>query len=260
MITLTTAQLEAWIGQVFWPFLRIGACLMVAPIFGARFVPARTRLILAGAIALLVAPMIVLPAGITAFSGAGIVITANEVLIGLAMGFILQVIFDSLAMGGQLLSNSMGLSFAFNVDPMRGASTPVLGQFYMLLVTLTFLALNGHLALVQTLVDGFGTLPVGGSGLGQDGLWMVVSWGRQLFAGALSVALPGMTALMVVNLGFGVMSRAAPTLNLFAVGFPITLVFGLVILLAGLPSVQTSFVALIGDALDLIRSLLRLPA
>jgi flagellar biosynthetic protein FliR len=260
MITLTTAQLETWIGQLFWPFLRIGACLMVVPIFGARFVPPQTRLIIAGAIALLIAPLITLPAGLTALSGAGIVITANEVLIGLAMGFILQVIFDSLAMGGQLLSNSMGLSFAFNVDPMRGASTPVLGQFYMLLVTLTFLALDGHLALIRTLVDGFGTLPVGGEGLGRDGLWMVVSWGRQLFSGALAVALPGMTALMVVNLGFGVMSRAAPTLNLFAVGFPITLIFGLVILLAGLPSVQTSFIELIGDALDLVRSLLRLPA
>lgn len=260
MITLTTAQLETWIGQLFWPFLRIGACLMVAPIFGARFVPPRTRLILAGAIALLIAPMVTLPPGVTALSGAGVVITANEVLIGLAMGFILQVIFDSLAMGGQLLSNSMGLSFAFNVDPMRGASTPVLGQFYMLLVTLTFLALNGHLTLIRTLVDGFTTLPVGGAGLGRDALWMVVAWGRELFSGALAVALPGMTALMVVNLGFGVMSRAAPTLNLFAVGFPITLIFGLVILLAGLPSVQTSFVDLIGDALDLVRSLLRLPA
>ena len=259
MITLTTGQLEAWIGQFFWPFLRIGACLMVVPIFGARFVPPRTRVILAGAIALLIAPLVVVPAGITALSGPGIITTANEVLIGLAMGFILQVIFDSLAMGGQLLSNSMGLSFAFNVDPMRGASTPVLGQFYMLLVTLTFLALDGHLTLLRTLVEGYSTLPIGGSGLGRDGLWMVVAWGQQLFAGALAVALPGMTALLVVNLAFGVMSRAAPTLNLFAVGFPITLIFGLVILLAGLPAVQSSFIALIGDALNLVRSLLNLP-
>jgi flagellar biosynthesis protein FliR len=260
MITLTSAQIEAWIGQFFWPFLRISSCLMVAPIFGARFVPPRTRIVLALAITLLIAPIVTVPQGLTALSGTGVVVTANEVLIGLAMGFILQVIFDSLAMGGQLLSNSMGLSFAFNVDPMRGASTPVLGQFYMLLVTLTFLALNGHLALIQTLSDGFGTLPVGGSGLGRDGLWMVVGWGRQLFSGALSVALPGMTALLVVNLAFGVMSRAAPTLNLFAVGFPITLIFGLAILLAGLPAVQSSFIDLIGEALTLVRSLLGLPA
>jgi len=260
MITLTTGQLEAWIGQLFWPFLRIGACLMVAPIFGARFVPARIRLILAGAIAMLVAPTVAAPAGVAPLSGAGLVITANEVLIGLAMGFILQVIFDSLSMGGQLLSNSMGLSFAFNVDPLRGASTPVLGQFYMLLVTLTFLALNGHLALIEMLAEGFQTLPVGGDGITREGLWMIVAWGEQLFSGALTVALPGMTALLIVNLAFGVMSRAAPTLNLFAVGFPITLVFGLVIVLAGLPAVQASFVSLIGVALGVVRSLLGLPA
>jgi len=260
MFTITTAQIEAWIGQFFWPFLRIGACLMVAPIFGARFVSPRTRIVLAGAIALLVAPLVPPPPGIVPLSGAGLVVTANEILLGLAMGFVLGLIFDSLAMGGQLLSNSMGLSFAFNVDPLRGASTPVLGQFYMLLVTLTFLALNGHLAVIQALADGFQTLPVGLSGLGAEGLWMVVTWGEQLFAGALAVALPGMTALLVVNLAFGVMSRAAPTLNLFAVGFPITLVFGLVIVLAGLPAVQASFVQLIGEALGFVRSLLGLPA
>lgn len=259
MFNLTTGQIEAWIGQLFWPFLRIGACLMVAPIFGARFVPLQTRIVLAGAITLIVAPLVPPPAGVAPFSGAGVIVTANEILLGIAMGFVLGLIFDSLAMGGQLLSNSMGLSFAFNVDPLRGASTPVLGQFYMLLVTLTFLALNGHLALLQTLAEGFRTLPVGGTGLGQEGLWMVVLWGEQLFTGALAVALPGMAALLVVNLAFGVMSRAAPTLNLFAVGFPLTLFLGLVIVLAGLPAVQTSFIQLIGVALDFVRSLLGLP-
>lgn len=258
MITVTAAQLEAWIGQIFWPFLRIGACLMVAPIFGARFVSPRLRIALAGIVALLIAPLVPAPPAVTPLSGAGLVMTANEILIGIAMGFILQVIFDSLAMGGQLLSNSMGLSFAFNVDPLRGASTPVLGQFYMILVTLTFLALDGHLALVQTLVDGFQTLPIGGAGLGSEGLWQIVRWGEQLFAGALAVALPGMAALLVVNLAFGVMSRAAPTLNLFAVGFPLTLVLGLVIVLVGLPIVQTSFIELIGMAHALVRSLLGL--
>src|SRR5690606_34973342 len=182
------------------------------------------------------------PPQVELFSAAAIVITVHQVIIGVAMGFVLQIIFDALAMGGQLLSNSMGLSFAFNVDPLRGASTPVVGQLYMLLVTLTFLALNGHLILIETLAQGFATLPIGTSGLGSEGLWSVVAWGTQLFAGALAVALPGMTALLIVNLGFGVMSRAAPTLNLFAVGFPVSLVFGLVIVYAGLPSVQAAFV------------------
>jgi len=256
MLTLTQGQLEAWLAQYFWPFARIAACIMVAPVFGARFVPARFKIALAGAIALLVAPLLTPPADVLPLSGAGIVITVQQLLIGFAMGFVLQLIFDSLAMGGQLLANSMGLSFAFNIDPLRGASTPVVGQLYMLLVTLTFLALNGHLALLETLVQGFRTMPIGTSSFDEHALWQVVSWGQQLFDGALAVALPGMTALLIVNLGFGVMSRAAPSLNMFAVGFPISLVFGMVIVLLGLPTVQSSFTLLFDNALRFLRVLL----
>jgi flagellar biosynthetic protein FliR len=254
MISITTGQLEAWIAQYFWPFIRIGACLMVAPVFGARFVPARLRLLLAGAIALVVAPLVPTP-DVVLFSLEGVIVTIQQLIIGFAIGFVLQLIFDALALGGQLLSNTMGLSFAFNVDPLRGASTPVLGQLYMLLVTLTFLALNGHLALIEILAQGFTTLPVGTRGLDSGALWNVAAWGTELFNGALMVALPGITALLVVNLAFGVMSRAAPTLNLFAVGFPVSLIFGLVIVYVGLPSVQATFVSSLGNALEVLRTM-----
>jgi len=255
MLTLTTGQLETWLAQVLWPFVRIGSCFMVAPAFGALFVPARIRIVLAGAIALVVAPLIPSPPAIAPFSPAGFIVTAQQVLIGVALGFCLQLLFDAVSLGGQLLANSMGLSFAFNVDPMRGASTPALGQLYSMLVMLTFLALNGHLALIEVLVDGFRTLPVGTSGLGQSGVWSVVEWGTQIFSGALAVALPGITALLIVNIAFGVISRAAPQLNLFAVGFPISLVFGLVIVLVGMPSVQSSFTRLLAEAFELLRKL-----
>lgn len=255
MIAITAGQLETWISQYFWPFVRIGACYMAAPVFGAHFVPARVRLLLAAATTLIVAPLVPSP-DVALFSVPGMIVTVQQVIIGVAMGFILQLIFDALSMGGQLLSNAMGLGFAFNVDPLRGASTPVVGQLYMLLVTLTFLALGGHLAFIETLVDGFTTLPVGTHGLGANALWSVVAWGSQLFAGALAVALPGMTALLIVNLGFGVMSRAAPTLNLFAVGFPVSLIFGLVIVWAGLPSVQAAFVASLEAAFTMLQGIL----
>lgn len=256
MITLTTGQLEAWIGQLFWPFVRIGACFMVAPAFGALFVPARVRLVLAGAVALLVAPLVPVPTDIAPFSWAGMLVTIHQVLIGVALGFALQVLFDAVAMGGQLLANNMGLSFAFNVDPMRGTGTAALGQLYALLVMLTFLALNGHLVLIEVLVDGFRTLPIGQTGLGTAQLWTLVTWGSQIFSGALAVALPGITALLIVNISFGVMSRAAPTLNLFAVGFPISLVFGLAIALVGLPALQSSFMRLLDQGFLLVRALL----
>src|SRR5262249_35569328 len=106
------------------------------------------------------------------------------------------------------------------------------------------------------LVDGFRTMPIGTSGLGQDGIWSIIVWGSQLFSGALSIALPGVTALLIVNIAFGVMSRAAPQFNLFAVGFPITLVFGLVIIVASLPSTQATFIHLLADAFDVLRKLL----
>lgn len=255
MIVFAPGQLEGWLIQYFWPFVRIGAFLMVAPIIGATFVPPRFRLILAAAITVLVAPLIAMPQNISPLSMAGLIVTLHQLLIGAATGFVLQVIFDSLAMGGQLLANSMGLSFAFNVDPQHGASTPVVGYMYMIMVNLTFLALNGHLAMIEALVDGFYTLPIGTTGFGSEQWWVIVEWGNQLFAGALSVALPGMTALLIVNLGFGVMSRAAPSLNMFAVGFPITLVFGLLIILLGLPAVQSSFTNLIGESLKFTKSL-----
>lgn len=257
MLNLTTGQLEAWLAQYLWPFLRIGACFMMAPIFGANFVPARVRLFLAGAITLIVAPLVP-PPQVETFSAAAVIVTFHQLIIGFATAFVLQLIFDALAMGGQLLSNTMGLGFAFNVDPLRGVSTPVLGQLYMILVTLTFLAINGHLVLIETLAQGFTTLPVGMTGLDGPMIWSVVEWGRQLFAGALTVALPGMAALLVVNLAFGVMSRAAPSLNLFAVGFPITLIAGLVIMYVGLPSVLAAFGQSLEAAFALIRTLLKL--
>ena len=255
MITLTQAQLEGWIGQLYWPFIRIGACLMVAPAFGALMIPPRLRLVLAGAIAFLVAPLIPQPTGIVAFSLAGIVITVQQVIIGVAIGFAMQVLFDAVSMGGQLLANSMGLSYAFNVDPMRGTGTAALGQLYALLVMLTFLSLDGHLALLEMLVQGFRTLPIGETGLSNEGLWTIVAWGTHIFSGALAVALPGVTALLIVNIAFGVISRAAPSLNLFAVGFPISLVFGLIIIIVGLPALQSAFVDLLGKAFVLLRGL-----
>jgi flagellar biosynthetic protein FliR len=179
----------------------------------------------------------------------GLQVLAQQVLIGVGIGFVLQLVFDAVGLAGQLLANTMGLSFAFNVDPLRGASTAAIGQFYVVLMVLTFLALDGHLAVIQLVVDGFRTLPVGLQGLGTDGMLRLAASGSLLFSGAVSIALPGLTALLVANIGFGLISRAAPTLNIFAVGFPITIVFGLVVLQIGLPGVQQGFAAMLQQVL-----------
>jgi len=162
---LTLPQIEAWVGGAFWPFLRIGACLMVAPVFGASYVPPRVRIVLAGALTLVALPLLPATQGAPMLSGDGVVTTVEQIIIGVALGFALQLMFDALTLGGQIIANGMGLGFAFNIDPLRGVTTPALGQFYSLLGVLVFLALDGHIALIDTLITSFRGLPVGPEGL-----------------------------------------------------------------------------------------------
>lgn len=240
----------------FLPFTRIGAFVMVAPIFGAPFVPARLRIVLAGGIAVIIAPWVSVPTDLGLWSLPGVAIILQQILIGVGLGFLAQLVFDAVGLAGQLIANSMGLSFAFNVDPLRGAATAAVGQFYVLFVTLTFLALDGHLALLSLLVDGFRTLPIGAQGIGDSGLHTLLHSGSLLFSGALLLALPGLTALLVANIAFGLISRAAPTLNIFAIGFPITIIFGLLVIDIGLPGLQQGFIALYAQVTESMQQLL----
>jgi flagellar biosynthetic protein FliR len=254
-VLLTYAQIESWIGSAFWPFLRIGACLMVAPLFGASYVPPRIRIVLAAALTLVALPMIPHAANMTVLSADGVVTTVEQIVIGVALGFALQLTFDALSLAGQLLANGMGLGFAVNIDPLRGVSTPAVGQFLTVLGSLVFLALNGHIALLELLIGSFQQLPVGPAGLGTQGLHAMAGLGSELFSGALRVALPGITALLVINLAFGITSRAAPAMNMFAVGLPVMLVFGLVVMLLGLPGMQVEFVDMLKSSFEFVRVL-----
>jgi flagellar biosynthesis protein FliR len=183
------------------------------------------------------------------------VVTAQQIVIGIALGFCLQLVFDTITLGGQLIANSMGLSYALSVDPVRGAGTTAVGELYTIFVILVFLALDGHLRLIEVLADGFRTLPVGGAGFGTASLWDVVLWGGTLFGGALSIALPGVTALLIVNLAFGMVSRAAPSLNLMAVGFPVTLIFGLLVLVVSVPQLLAGFERLLAQGFMVLQTL-----
>jgi flagellar biosynthetic protein FliR len=253
--TFTYGQLESWIGSAFWPFLRIGACLMAAPMFSASYVPPRVRIVLAGALTLVVLPMIPQPDGMTVLSADGIVTTVQQIVIGAALGFVLQLLFAAINFGGQVIANGMGLGMSFNIDPTLDVQTPALGQLYVMIGSLTFLALDGHIALVDTIVTSFRGLPVGPAGFSEDALRSLADWGDQLFSGALRVALPGMTAMMVINLAFGAMSRAAPSLNMFAVGLPISMIFGLVVVFFGLSTLQSGFIDMMQSAFQFAQSI-----
>ncbi|MCS6946116.1 MAG: flagellar biosynthetic protein FliR, partial [Steroidobacteraceae bacterium] len=207
------------------------------------YVPRRVRLLFALALTVAIAPLLPAAPPVALLSVQSLIIAAQQLLVGIACGLLLQLVFDAIGLGGQLLANSMGLSFAFNVDPQRGAATPALGQFYMVLVTLTFVTLDGHLRMIELLFASFAQLPIGTDGIGAAGLSQWLAAAALLFEGALRVALPGLTALLIVNISFGVLSRAAPALNLFAVGFPLALLLGLLAVLISLPVVQSAFLA-----------------
>jgi flagellar biosynthetic protein FliR len=249
------ADIVAWIGRFLWPFERIGAAFMVAPLFSATMVPKRLRLAIAFAVTVAVVPLVTHTPAVSPFGMAGLVITFQQLLIGTAMGFILRLMFEAVSLGGQVVAMTMGLGFAYTVDPERGVNTGLVSQYFMLLTSLLFLSLNGHLILIQVIVGSFKTLPVGATGLGSDGLWSLVGFAGQMFAGAVRVALPAVIALLVINLSFGVMSRAAPTLNLFAVGFPITMFLGMVVIWLSLGNLLPNLSSLGDNAFGLMHNL-----
>lgn len=250
-LAFTGDALATWVAEFMWPFLRITGLCLLAPLFGQRLAPVRVRIILAVALTVMLMPGIPTPAMDPA-GLPGIFTAARELLIGVAMGFMLQMVFDAMVIAGQAIAMSMGLGFATMVDPARG-NLPVVSQFFVLVAMLLFLAMNGHLVTLSVLAQSFHTLPIGES-LAREGLWTLVNWGTQMFAGALQIALPALTALLTVNIAFGVMSRAAPSMNLFAVGFPVTMTLGFVIMVLSIGNLQPNVTGLVDSAHALIRA------
>jgi len=229
--------------------------VMTAPVFGARTVPVRIRLGLSFAIALVLLPGLSKGPAIEVFSVDSILIIAQQILIGVVMGFTLQMVLSAVITGGQVVAMQMGLGFAAMVDPQNGVQTPVLSQFYVIMVVLIYLSLNGHLVLFEVLRDSFVTIPVSTAGLVPDNFWQIISWASQIFSGAVGIALPAIASLLVVNFAFGIMTRAAPQLNIFAIGFPITMMLGFGVIFATLPSVLPQTTKMFNDAYHLLRAI-----
>lgn len=246
-----------WASSLVWPFVRISALLLVAPIFGARNVNVRARLAMGFLLALLVAPILPEPPAVDPLSLGGFVVIMHQVLIGIAMGFVLVLVFSAITQAGEAVALSMGLGFASAVDPVGGVQVPMVSQYFTILAILIFLALNGHLVLIHLLLRSFETLPVAAGGLTPEDLWAILSFGSSMFAGALLIALPAVASLLLVNLAMGVITRAAPQLNIFAIGFPITLLAGFLIILLTLPSLTTRIGELLMSAFPLVERLVR---
>src|SRR5450631_4648785 len=255
-LTLNAADVSTWVGRMWWPTLRVGGFVLAAPIASEGVVPRLVKIVLTLALAFLLGPLIAVPAGLSIFSGAGLLTAALELLIGVAIGMVVQVTFEALVFAGQSISLTMGLGFATLVDPQRGAQVPVLGQMFMIFGTLTYLAINGHLMLLGALAESFHSLPIGAAHVDKNFLISVVLWGARVFDTGLLIALPAVIALVIVNLALGVITRAAPQLNLFGIGFTITLLSGFFVLLSGLDGIMSGIAALIHSALMAVSELI----
>ncbi len=255
MLVLNSADITAWVGSFIWPFFRVAALLSLVPVLGTSQVPSRIRVLLAVFITVSMLPLVGEIPKVEPLGSAGILLVLNQILIGVLMGFSLSIVFNAIILAGQSIAVTMGLGFALMNDPQNGTQVPVVGQFYNLMATLLFLVLNGHHAILQLMADSFKYLPITMK-LEIDLIWILLEWSKVLFEGALKIALPAIIAMLTVNVVMGIMTRAAPQLNVFSVGFPITMTVGFLAILAGLPAFVPDMENLLAGALSNISKII----
>ncbi|MCW2267447.1 Flagellar biosynthetic protein FliR [compost metagenome] len=256
MLELTDTQIGTWVASFILPLFRVAAVLMTMPVFGTTLVSARIRLYFAVAITVVIVPALPPLPEVHALDLSALLLIAEQVIIGALLGMSLQLLFQVFVVAGQIVAIQMGMGFASMVDPANGVNVAVISQFLTMLVTLLFLAMNGHLVVFEVLTESFTTLPIGG-GLLVNHFWDLAGRLGWVFGAALLLVLPVITALLVVNIAFGVMTRAAPQLNIFSIGFPLTLVMGMGIFWVGLADVLPHYQALASEALQWLRELAR---
>ena len=251
MITFTEAQLVAWLSPILWPFLRTLALFTTAPIFSTRAIPVRARIGLAFLISVAAQPSlsgmpVVSINGPEAFGA-----VVQQVGVGMAIGFAARLVFAAVELAGELVGLQMGLNFAAFFDPMSNAQVSAVSRFLGNMSMLLFIVVNGHLTLLMAVIRSFDSFPVDGNFLDVLRQIKLHTLGADVFASALWIALPMIGLLLFVNLTLGVISRVAPQMNIYAVGFPVTLVMGLVGIAATLPLMDQPMLALMERMMDL---------
>ena len=256
MISVAAIDLVEHFFALMWPMLRLSALMLAAPVFSLPAMTVRLRIMFALVLAVMVYPMHDWPR-IDPISPEGMAEIFNQILIGLLMGLILQVITAAVVVGGQAISNAMGLSMATLIDSSLG-NVPTISQFFIVLSTLIFVGLGGHALLVALVVESFATLPVG-KPLNFAQVWpTILTWSSMIFLGALLISLPVMVTLLFITIGLGVITRAAPSLNIFSVGLPATIVLGFGVLIMAMGSIGARIQGLWVQALGQVRILVGL--
>lgn len=252
MISFTSAQFNLWIAAFVFPLVRILAFIVAAPVFNNAAVPRRVRLIIGLVLTFAIAPTVTNLPTVEPNSGIGLAILAQQVVIGLSLAFVMRLIFAGVSLAGELMSFQMGLGFATMYDPLSTSQTGVVAEVVTLCSTMVFLALNGHLLMIATLAESFRAIPLVTPAV-NAGVWLnMAELGGQVFAIGLLLSLPVLIALLITNLALAILSRAAPQLNLMAIGFPITLTVGLGLLALTLPYMVPPLTRIFDDGIRLM--------
>lgn len=256
MLSITAAQLDAWLAAFMLPLARLLGLVSSAPLFGNRGIPTRIRLATGLAIAMAVLPALPPVPPLPADSWLTLAILVQQALIGIAIGFLMRLFFAAVDVAGEMIGLQMGLSFAVFFNPQTGGQSSVVAEFLGLMALLIFLSLDGHLMLIKVLVASFEWLPVG-AGTDRSGWLVIVRYASVMFASGVLLALPLVAALLTTNIALGVLTRAAPQLNLFAVGFPVTLSVGMLVLFISLSAFGPMLQRLFEVGFDAVDQLLR---
>ncbi|MBS0292613.1 MAG: flagellar biosynthetic protein FliR [Proteobacteria bacterium] len=253
MITFTEAQLMAWLSPLLWPFLRVLALFTAAPVFSMRAIPVRVRIGLAFLVALCAQsalpdqPVI----DLNGREAAGAVL--QQVGVGLALGFAVRLVFAAVELAGEVMGLQMGLNFASFFDPASNAQVSAVARFFGNMALLLFVVINGHLMVLMAVVKSFDAFPVNGHFLQAVAQMRLHELGASLFASGLWIALPMIALLLFVNLTLGIISRVAPQMNIYAVGFPVTLTVGMLGITATLPMLEQPMLTLLQQAIDMFQ-------
>ena len=253
MITVTEAQLMGWLEPVLWPFLRVLALFSALPVFNQKAVPARVRVALAFFIALAVAGTLPAITPVPLDSPVAVLLVVQQVLIGVALGFAVRIVFSAVEFAGEIVGLQMGLNFAGFFDPVTAQQSTAASSLFGTVVAFLFIAMNGHLLVIEAIAQSLVTFPVGPEPFAFLKAVRPELWGAQIFRLGLWIALPLVGMMLFINLVFGVIARVAPQVGVFAVGFPMTLGVGLIGIAFTMPLMQGPFTVTLEQLLALFR-------
>jgi flagellar biosynthesis protein FliR len=254
MITISTALINSWIISLLWPLTRVLGVIATAPILSDRAIPMRIKLGFGLVITLVIIPTLPEIPRFEIFSLQGLLILVQQLIIGLAMGFSIRLVFAAVGVAGQLIAMTMGLGFATFFDPQTQGQNTATSQFLTILLMLIFLSLDGHLMMVSALVNSFVSMPIA-TEAATINPEKIAMWGETIFSTGVLLALPAVTALLVTNMALGILTRTAPQLNLFGIGFPLTLSIGFLVLALALSGMLTPMKKIAQDGLSYMQEI-----